>query len=73
MFRRTDIQIFKEYVESVDHLTAGAEVIERIGLGWSISYVLRFDDDVVSIYHIGNLCFTDTLALCERCYLLPLA
>jgi sulfate transport system ATP-binding protein len=47
LFRPSDIQLFTEYIESVDsHLTTPATVTEKFNLGWVVKYVLRFDDDV---------------------------
>ncbi|KAI8473163.1 MAG: P-loop containing nucleoside triphosphate hydrolase protein [Monoraphidium minutum] len=53
MFRPSDIQLFTEFVESVDgHLVTGATVSERANLGWTVRYSLRFDDDVEVEYSV---------------------
>lgn len=47
MFRPSDIQLFTEFVESVDgHLVTGAAVSEKSNLGWTVKYTLEFDDGV---------------------------
>lgn len=47
MFRPSDIQLFTEFRDSVDgHLVTPATVTEVVNMGWTVKYVLRFDDDV---------------------------
>jgi len=47
MFRPSDIQLFTEYQESVDgHLVTPATVSEKFNMGWTVKYVLKFDDEV---------------------------
>eukprot|EP00878_Enallax_costatus_P018150 GHUV01019097.1.p1 GENE.GHUV01019097.1~~GHUV01019097.1.p1 ORF type:complete len:124 (+),score=9.23 GHUV01019097.1:481-852(+) len=47
MFRPTDMQLYKEYQESVDgYLVTPATVTERLNLGWTVKYAITFDDDV---------------------------
>lgn len=53
MFRPSDIQLFREFQESVDgHLVTPATVSEKFNMGWTVKYVLRFDDDVEVEYDV---------------------
>lgn len=55
MFRPTDIQLYREYQESVDgFLVTPATVAEKYNLGWTVKYVLKFDDDVEVEYGISR-------------------
>lgn len=55
MFRPTDIQLYKEYQDSVDgFLVTPATVAERYNLGWTVKYVLKFDDDVEVEYGMSR-------------------
>ncbi len=46
-FITADIQLFIEYMEQVDgHSVTPVTIKDRINLGWTIKYVLAFDDDV---------------------------
>jgi len=53
MFRPSDIQLFREYVDMVDgHMVTPATVSEKFNLGWTVKYVLRFDDDAEVEYSV---------------------
>lgn len=46
MFRPTDLQLLKQPPDESDATPyVAADVMDRLNLGWTIKYVLRFDDD----------------------------
>ncbi|EFJ53215.1 hypothetical protein VOLCADRAFT_102820 [Volvox carteri f. nagariensis] len=46
MFRPHDIKLFKSPPSEDSPVTVAATVVEKANLGWTIKYLLRFDDDV---------------------------
>lgn len=53
MFRPSDIQLFRDYAASVDgHALTPATVNEKVNMGWTVKYVLKFDDDVEVEYSV---------------------